>query len=397
MARYVQAVGKRRRATTAGEIDGRGAWLWPLLLGLYAVGSGVAVWTLPPVLVSASLAGVSADGEALTLAERAAAITAARQVVLLAAGGLLAVITLMLTQRRDAVARARHEIDRDANRTTRYTEAVKQLGDDKAAVRFGGIYALGRIAEDSERDRGTIIQVLVAYVREAAPHPAPIVPRSREEAQRLHTSATVQLSTAKAAVEVIAVLSALQSRASSVDLAGTSLRRADLASANFAMGDFSGSYMRDVVLLKASLTGCGFVATDLTDAHLEGVDAGGGVFRNVLAQGASFGNAVLDGADFGEAMLASANFVKAHMEEASLVGADVSEAVFDGAVLVGANFRGADLLNASFRGADLRGADLRGVRSEGTIDFGNADLRSISYDGDLALLGDTTGAHFSNE
>jgi uncharacterized protein YjbI with pentapeptide repeats len=397
VARYVQAVGKRQRVTTAGEIDGRGAWLWPLLLGVYAVGSGVAVWVLPPVLVGASLAGAAADGEALTLAERAAAITAARQVVLLAAGGLLAVITLMLTQRRDAVARARHEIDRDANRTTRYTEAVKQLGDDKAAVRFGGIYALGRIAEDSERDRGTIIQVLVAYVREAAPHPSPIVTRSRMEAHNARTSATVQLSTAKAAVEVIAVLSALQFQGSPVDLSGTSLQRADLGRAGFAMGDFSGSYMRDVVLWKASLTGCGFNRADLTNAHLENVDAGGGDFQDVLAQAASFVNAVLDGADFRKAMLESANFVEASMKAALLAGADASGAVFDGAVLVGANFRGADLLNASFRGADLRDADLRGVRAEGSIDFRNADLRGITYDGDLALLGDTTGAHFRNE
>ena len=37
------------------------------------------------------------------------------------------------------------------------------------AIRLGGIYALERIAKDSEKDHGPIMEVLTAYVRENAP------------------------------------------------------------------------------------------------------------------------------------------------------------------------------------------------------------------------------------
>jgi hypothetical protein len=50
--------------------------------------------------------------------------------------------------------------------TERYTKAIEQLGSDKLDVRMGGIYALERIAKDSERDQPTVVEVLSAFVRE---------------------------------------------------------------------------------------------------------------------------------------------------------------------------------------------------------------------------------------
>jgi hypothetical protein len=50
--------------------------------------------------------------------------------------------------------------------TERYTKAIEQLGSDKLDVRLGGIYALERIAADSERDHPTVVEVLSAFVRE---------------------------------------------------------------------------------------------------------------------------------------------------------------------------------------------------------------------------------------
>lgn len=49
--------------------------------------------------------------------------------------------------------------------TERYTQAVSQLGNGAAAVRLGGVYALARIADDSERDRDTCLSLLCAYLR----------------------------------------------------------------------------------------------------------------------------------------------------------------------------------------------------------------------------------------
>lgn len=57
------------------------------------------------------------------------------------------------------------DASRDAAVTERYTKAVEQLAHDDDSVRLGGIYALERIAHDSERDRDTIIDVLCAQLR----------------------------------------------------------------------------------------------------------------------------------------------------------------------------------------------------------------------------------------
>ena len=53
--------------------------------------------------------------------------------------------------------------------TDRFTKAIDQLGKDTLAVRLGGIYALERIARDSESDHWAVMEVLTAFVREQAP------------------------------------------------------------------------------------------------------------------------------------------------------------------------------------------------------------------------------------
>jgi hypothetical protein len=64
-------------------------------------------------------------------------------------------------------------ISQESQVTSRYIQAVTQLGSDKLAVRLGGIYALERVAWDSERDHQTVMDVLTAYVREHLPWPPP--------------------------------------------------------------------------------------------------------------------------------------------------------------------------------------------------------------------------------
>ena len=49
--------------------------------------------------------------------------------------------------------------------TELYTKAVEQLGNDKAPVRLGGLYALERLAQDNREHRQTIVDVICAYLR----------------------------------------------------------------------------------------------------------------------------------------------------------------------------------------------------------------------------------------
>jgi hypothetical protein len=58
------------------------------------------------------------------------------------------------------------EADAEARRITElYTTAVDQLGSDKAPVRLGGLYALGRLAQNNPSQRQAIVNVLCAYLR----------------------------------------------------------------------------------------------------------------------------------------------------------------------------------------------------------------------------------------
>ena len=62
-------------------------------------------------------------------------------------------------------------VTRDGQLTDRFTAAVEHLGSDKAPVRVGAIYALGRIARDSRSDRSAVVALLAEHLRESKPWP----------------------------------------------------------------------------------------------------------------------------------------------------------------------------------------------------------------------------------
>ena len=83
---------------------------------------------------------------------------------------LLVLAGLYWTSRRVLAVEENVRVAQEGHITERFTKAIEQLGDDKMAIRLGGIYALERIAKDSEKDHGPMImEVLTAYVRERAP------------------------------------------------------------------------------------------------------------------------------------------------------------------------------------------------------------------------------------
>lgn len=98
---------------------------------------------------------------------------------LLVIGGSGALAGLYVAYRKQRTDEANHLRDQDKLFTERYTQAVAQLGNTtSAAVRLGGVYALARIADDSERDRLTCLKVLCAYLR------MPYNPDTTEPAER---------------------------------------------------------------------------------------------------------------------------------------------------------------------------------------------------------------------
>jgi hypothetical protein len=174
-------------------------------------------------------------------------------------------------------------ISQESQVTSRYIQAVTQLGSDKLAVRLGGIYALERVAWDSERDHQTVMDVLTAYVRELAPWPPP-----DQSAPRESLPADIQV--------ILTVLGRRRPRHRQRESHPLVLPTTDLRSA------------------------------DLRGAHLEGA-----ILWRANLERANLWRANLERADLGRANLERANLEVAHLEgvglgEAHLEGADLSDA-----------------------------------------------------------------------
>ena len=165
-------------------------------LGAIAVLGGATAFFLP-IAVNSGFAKED-DGAAL------------RQAILYTTGGLLGVITLGETHRKNNQEKEKNENDHTrqvyVERRSRYTTAVEQLANEKAAVRLGGIYTLvGLVDEwvadnslepDEQREEGqVIINNLCSYIRSPFPLAEEIEEyEARNELEKLQKSESEKLS-----------------------------------------------------------------------------------------------------------------------------------------------------------------------------------------------------------
>jgi hypothetical protein len=242
---------------------------------LLAVGVAVAVWLLVAY----------GDGGDAARNQLEAVKTAGTVVV--GTGGGAALLLAARRQRstemalRDAAkayalqerVAAATEADAVARRITElYTKAVEQLGSSAAPVRLGGLYALERLAQDNEDQRGTIVNVLCAYLRMSDP------PNGDDDDQ-----VTVEQASQEPQVRLTAqrILHRHRRRARAalywdevaIDLVSADLTDARLAGIDLAGADLTGTCLTGAVLAGADLTG-----TDLTDARMAGANIEGAVW-----------------------------------------------------------------------------------------------------------------------
>ena len=143
--------------------------LW--IFGITIIGGSISF--LLPLAIADNF---SKDGEGAAL----------RQMLIYSTGGLLGVITLGETRRKNDQEKAKNENDHTrqvhAERRSRYTKAVEQLADEKATIRIGGIYTLVKLADEWLEDRTTlshendrileaqaIVDTLCSYIRTPFP------------------------------------------------------------------------------------------------------------------------------------------------------------------------------------------------------------------------------------
>jgi hypothetical protein len=209
---------------------------------IFIICAVLALMFIPDFLVTWNSGG---DTSKLSVPEKVKAVTDARQGVLLGVGGVIAVVTLLFTRAKHILEREKQSLDQDANWTSRYTEAIAQLGDESSiSIRLGGIYALERIAQDALRDRQTILDVLCAYLREKSP----VTTKAGEKAALMPTDTA-------AAAAVVGRITQLSRPTNAANLKNTTLTGADLTHAN----------LTDARLLRANLTGARGLRANLPD------------------------------------------------------------------------------------------------------------------------------------
>ncbi|GAA2788241.1 hypothetical protein GCM10010470_23500 [Saccharopolyspora taberi] len=76
---------------------------------------------------------------------------------LLTLGAVL--VTLALAVPSYITAQSQAHLAEQGQLTDRFSKAVEQLGSDKPQIRQGGIYALERLARDSQRDHPVVVEV----------------------------------------------------------------------------------------------------------------------------------------------------------------------------------------------------------------------------------------------
>jgi len=247
--------------------------------------------------------------------------------------------------------------------TESFTRAIDQLGNESLDIRLGGIYALERIAKESEEDYWAIMEILTAYVREHARRPSAALPASTAvldngaEQQTEEATGRTDAMTAErrappqsellppadiqTAITVLGRLSALREHDETVppfDLHETNLSKGRLYKANLYRCN----------LWKANLSGANLAQANLYKANFKEADLFGANLSGANLEEANFREANLRGAYLEEAFLKGAQIYEADLEKAKLQEANLQEALLWGANLYKADLFKADLFKASY-------------------------------------------------
>lgn len=163
--------------------------------------------------------------------------------------------------------------------TDRFAKAIEQLGSKEINVRIGAIYSLERIAKDSPKDHGTIMEVLMAFARNKSPLPKDWKHDSEQKLPRV--TADVQ-----SALTVIRRREVMKDpKAEFLDLSSTNLshanlyaanlKGANLSGANLYRADFYGVRFNDANLYRAKLFAVNLSLTNFDNANIGGAELGG--------------------------------------------------------------------------------------------------------------------------
>jgi hypothetical protein len=222
--------------------------------------------------------------------------------------GFVLLVGLYFTYQNVNVAQRNLRVTEEGKITDRFSKAVEMLGSEKLEVRLGGIYALERIARDSQKDHWTVMEVLTSYVRENS--------HIKFDGQK----------ESMVREDIQAVMSVISRRKWwKEETQALNLRKVDLSFCNLKE-----AILENVILDEANLFGA-----NLNKVNLKG--------------------ATLCEANISKSDLSGANLKSSYLFKSDLSKTNLKNAVLNDADLRYANLNRAKLYNAEFKNADVRG------------------------------------------
>lgn len=297
---------------------------------------------------------------------------AIRASVIQGLGGMAVLVGIYFAYQNLKAAQRNVLIAEDKQVTERFSKAVEMLGNkDNLHTRLGGLYALERIANDSDKDYWQVMEVLTAFVREESPWPpkqassegvasVAEIPDLVETPNLVESLGQVQV----AAVENESGQSVAPQALSGLEYVLQEQQKREEFFATLPPLRTDIQAVMTVIGRRKHRFGKGEWET--RQLILQKTD-----LRQLQAYQANLTGIVLIGAH-----LEGANLVEAHLEEAVLNQAHMERAFLSGSHLERASLNQTHLEEATLSEAHLKGAKMPGVYLRRTLLHG-ADLSQV--------------------
>lgn len=268
-----------------------------------------------------------------------------------------------------------YSLTRDGQITERLVKSLELLKSEAKDAQLGGIYALERIAFDSEQDHATIFSILCARARRlsiaesqsAQPHDAESMQAIAEVVSRRKMAHESENSR---------YLDLRDLRAPETFLFRASLHRinlkdADLNASDLRSTNWNSIYAEGLQCKGCVMTGARFGANvNFKNARFDGAN-----LQGIVAQQTFFSHATFHNTDLKHAKLIRCNLESARIDTPKLEGADFSGAYFKNADLHGQDFtqatvKGANFLNCNLNGTKFKRSQLSGLYLGANIPLG---------------------------
>lgn len=362
-------------------------WFYTVLILLAVIGVPSAFFV--PTLIP----GLKDDGNT---------VVSVRQSILAVLAGALTMLTLWETHRKNTHEKDKNDRDHRrqvyAERRSRYTTAVEQLANEKAAVRLGGIYTLvglvdewltdGSLNPDEQQKEGqVIINNLCAYIRSpiSLSHKQESIPLENTDSPTPENNYDKNFAIIKVEHEVReSIINSIKERLNSN--MGNNEKPTEGPWSNFIYNFHGAEFPYYVDFSRTYFN----TPTSFADCTFSNATFKNSIFtKETIFEKSTFANSI----DFSYSESRNGNFTGVNFIDSTFEGAIFTGANFENATFIPLNknvlsFKGAEFTGAIFKLAEFTECDFEGTK------FINVDFSQAKVENNYQSVGGFTKSKF---